>query len=156
MSDPDEQPALGAFRKALGDQRTRGAGTRRLIAIASVLGVGAVLAVGYMSFTGADRTSKAVPAGERDTSVCEELLATQTEADPKRFYFCSPSPGVIVRIQGGRKETQRLLANAVYEFELDGATRLVGLASPGARYGWNRKVCRTRWLTLQWMQPVAR
>ncbi|HZZ36524.1 MAG TPA: hypothetical protein VFE03_12420 [Caulobacteraceae bacterium] len=137
----DEEPALAALRKALGDQQTRGGGAFRLIAIASVLGAAAVVAVGYMFVTGSDRSSKAVAAGERDTSVCEDLLATQTEADPKPLYFCSPSPGVIARMRGQREETQRIMANAVYKFDLDGVTHVAGLASPGARYGWNRKVC---------------
>jgi hypothetical protein len=135
----DEEHALETLRHALVDQEQRGGGPFRLIAIASMLAVGGVVAVGIVFFSGYGRPTK--PTTQRDPFVCEELLAAKTEADRNSFYFCSPGPGEMVRIKGERQETQRILANAVYELDLDGATRIVGIAAPGARYGWDGKVC---------------
>src|SRR5882672_9177254 len=108
MSGDDEEPHLAAFRAALGGERkrTRGGLTMRLLAVASVVGVGAAVAVGVMFFSAADRKSLADPTGYRDPFLCEKALSSkfEDEADaiangdekppppgaPQMLYFCSP------------------------------------------------------------------
>src|SRR5258706_6869719 len=131
MSEDEDRARLTAYRAALGGQRrrTRGGLTMRLITAASVLGVGAAAAVGFMFFTASDRTSKADPSGYRDPFLCEKALSSkfEDEADaiangeakpspgaPKLLLFCSPQATSIVKIHGGVSENQQLLANAIY------------------------------------------
>src|SRR5260221_1560770 len=152
MSEDEDRARLTAYRAALGGQRrrTRGGLTMRLIAVASVLGVGAAAAVGFMFFTASDRTSKADPSGYRDPFLCEKALSSkfEDEADaiangdakpappgtPKLLLFCSPQATSIVKIHGGVSEKQQLLANAIYALEMDGRTSVAVLMPPCMRY----------------------
>jgi len=160
--DGDEDPArLAAYRAALGGERrrTRGGLTSRLIAIGSVVGVGAAVAVGVMFFSASDRKSLADPTGYRDPFLCEKAILSkfEDEADaiangdakppppgsPKVLFFCSPKATAIVKTSGGVAEQQKLLANAIYALEIDGRTTVAGLAQPGMRYGWEGKLCES-------------
>ena len=160
MSDEEER-RLAAYRAALGGERrrTRGSLTMRLIAVGSVVGVGAAVAVGFMFVTASDRASKADPTGYRDPFLCEKAMADKFDAEadaiadgtakpppadaPKVLYFCSPQATAIVKTSGGQAERQALMANAIYALEMDGRTRVAGLAQAGMRYGWNGKLCET-------------
>jgi hypothetical protein len=157
MSDPGEDKALAAYRAALGGKGKRRNLAVQLIAIGSAAAAVGVVAVGAMFITGGDRASKASVSGERDPFLCETARAGRNDAEeaaieagkaepppadaPKVLYFCSPTRTEIMKRTRGRAERQMLLANAVYALEVDGKTRVIGLAARGMRYGWDGKVC---------------
>jgi hypothetical protein len=159
MSDEEDKAHLAAYRAALSGERrrTRGGLTMRLIAAASVVGVGAAAAVGVMFFTASDRASLADPTGYRDPFLCEKALLSkfEDEADaiangdakppppgsPKVLYLCSPQATAILKTTAAGAERQELLANAIYALEIDGRTTVSGLTQPGMRYGWEGKMC---------------
>lgn len=76
-----------------------------------------------------------------ETSICEQLLTTASQAAPTKFLVCASRAKTIYRLTAGRRESMRLMANAVYDLPLDGRTRIEGLSSPDMRYGFARRYC---------------
>lgn len=76
-----------------------------------------------------------------ETSICEQLLTTASQAAPAKFLVCASRAKTIYRLSDGRRESMRLMANAVYDLPLDGRTRIEGLSSPDMRYGFERRYC---------------
>ena len=76
-----------------------------------------------------------------DTTTCERLLLTASNASPGKFLVCSAAARTVYRLADGKREPLALAANAVYELPIDGRTRMEGLSAPDMRYGYGGTSC---------------
>ncbi len=81
------------------------------------------------------------PAPVVDTSTCERLLTTASVASPGKFLVCASTPRIVYRLQAGQRQPLSLAANSVYELQIDGRTRIEGLAAADMRYGYGGTSC---------------
>ena len=112
-----------------------------------VYAIAAVLVGGLSAWFGfsAWRSSEAeVALASRlplETSICEQLLTQASLASPDRFFICASRPKTIYKLADGERRPMPLMANAVYDLDVDGETSIENLQSPDMRYGWGGRYC---------------
>ncbi|MBS0408963.1 MAG: hypothetical protein JSR86_03530 [Proteobacteria bacterium] len=104
--------------------------------VVPVLALG-LAAGGYLIW----REATKPPLVVADTSTCERLLLTASNASPGKFLVCSAATRTVYRLADGQRQPLGLAANTVYELPIDGRTRMEGLSAPDMRYGYGGTSC---------------